>query len=921
MTTAGRFALSVVGFLFLTAGLASAGPQPRADWLIDPSSFTATVSQDANKLTLDNGLARRVILLSPNAATIDLQDLVNGEHLLRAIAPEARLTIDGTEYAVGGLAGERVANFIRADSLNALRDNPDSYHFTRWTQGPIEARMAWKKRPEWLSRDLPWPPPGKHVVLYFSPPGKSSTAQGPVLFEDKFTGKLDAGWIVHASRSSPRASFTNEGKAGEIMALPDTAVYAQRQWSKNAASVEVLVDAGDDETSNSWGPGLALSNGKQTVSFVIRPNSRQYEVDSDDGEILHGRFDRAKPCRLRAVLDGHGNLICESAQGEAGFARIAVVPFSDAPTRLRIGKVGKHGKGADASADGTLVRCHVSQVTLRGEAPPVVAVPRADLPAVEIHYEIYDGIPLFSKWMVVKNGSAKTVRVDAFTSDELRLAEPESAVNVPPVSEKPNIWVETDYAFGDMSPLYAQPAVHLVSDPAYPTQVAYPQNTPCLLKCKPPIGPSHDVAPGGEFETFRAFELLLDSTERERRTLAQRRMYRIIAPWTAENPLIFHKTGSDPKTIRDAIEQCHEVGFEMVIMTFGSGFNIESKDPKYIATYKQLSAEAKAKGVALGGYSLLASRSAADPKDNTQGSPAMYGVMPCLGSNWGHEYLAQVKNFCKEADLGVFENDGSYPGDLCASHDHPFHHGLEDSQWVQWRAITDLYKWCRSQGIYLNIPDWYFLSGGSKCGMGYRETNWSLPRADQELIERQNIFDGTWNKTASMGWMFVPLSQYHGGGAAATIEPLNAHRDHYEARLANLLGAGVQACYRGPRLYDTDATKALVKKWVTFYKTHRQVLDGDIIHLRRASGLDWDGWLHVNPQGTEKGLLMVYNPLSTEIRQTIHVPLYYTGLTGTAVLREEDGKAVSYTLGRDYGIELPVVIPPAGRTWFVIGDK
>ena len=77
---------------------------------------------------------------------------------------------------------------------------------------------------------------------------------------------------------------------------------------------------------------------------------------------------------------------------------------------------------------------------------------------------------------------------------------------------------------------------------------------------------------------------------------------------------------------------------------------------------------------------------------------------------------------------------------------------------------TGFYEWCRGEGVYLNMPDWYFLNGGSKTGMGYRETNWSLPREYQEIIERQNIFDGTWEKTPSMGWMFVPLTEYQGGG-------------------------------------------------------------------------------------------------------------------------------------------------------------
>ena len=95
--------------------------------------------------------------------------------------------------------------------------------------------------------------------------------------------------------------------------------------------------------------------------------------------------------------------------------------------------------------------------------------------------------------------------------------------------------------------------------------------------------------------------------------------------------------------------------------------------------------------------------------------------------------------------------------------------------------MAELYQWCRGKGIYLTVPDWYFLNGSSKTAMGYKEEDWSLPRADQEIIERQNIYDGTWEKTNSMGWMFVPLTQYHGGGAAATIEPFCDHLDHYEA--------------------------------------------------------------------------------------------------------------------------------------------
>ncbi len=201
--------------------------------------------------------------------------------------------------------------------------------------------------------------------------------------------------------------------------------------------------------------------------------------------------------------------------------------------------------------------------------------------------------------------------------------------------------------------------------------------------------------------------------------------------------------------------------------------------------------------------------------------------------------------------------------------------------------------------------------------MGYRETNWSLPRDLQEIIERQNIYDGTRYKLPSMGWMFVPLTQYHGGGAEATIEPLDAHRDHYERRLQNLLGAGVQACYRGPRLYDTQATKEMVARWVAFFKSHRAILESPMIGLRRADGRDWDGWLHVNPSLRECGLAMIYNPLPQKIERSIKIPLYYAGLREFAMVRIRDAAPTRMALDRTETLEVQLELPPQSATWLI----
>lgn len=542
---------------------------------------------------------------------------------------------------------------------------------------------------------------------------------------------------------------------------------------------------------------------------------------------------------------------------------------------------------------------------------------------VSVHYEMYDGVPLLCKWLTIRNGGTEPVQLNTFTSEILAAVEYESVVGQPRSWGLPNIHVESDYAFGGDTAETANKVVHWVPDPQYTSQVNYKLKMPAMLECRPPLGPDVAIAPGGTCESFRVFELLHDSTERERKGLAVRRMYRTIAPWVTENPILMHVRQADPKSVRLAIDQCAEVGFEMVIMTFGSGFNAESTSPAYLRQLKRLADYAHEKGVELGGYSLLASRRISDEHDAINpktGKPggAVFGNSPCLGSTWGQEYFAKLRNLFETTGMNLLEHDGSYPGDVCASTKHPGHRGLADSQWTQWRTISDFYKWCRGRGVYLNVPDWYYLSGSTKSAMGYREVNWSLPRERQIILGRQNIYDGTWIKAPSMGWMFVPLVQYHGGGAAATLEPLSEHLDAYEAHLAQNFGSGVQACYRGPRLYDTDKTKAVVKKWVDFYKKYRAILDSDIIHVRRPDGRDIDCILHVNPRLKQKGLAMVYNPLDRTVKRTLKLNLYYTGLTETAAVREQEGPTRQVRLDRKWNIRLPVEIGPRGVTWFVI---
>jgi hypothetical protein len=692
------------------------------DWLIDPSSFIASVRQEGDRVILSNGLVSRTISLKPGGATVSFRNLVTGNELLRAVKPEAIISVNGEKLKIGGLSGQPVNNYLTEEWLSLMKqDSTSSFIISGFKTGEIEERFGWKKRLEWMPKDLPWPPHGKRA---------------------EFT------WIAEKGKSAAR--------------------------------------------------GLEVT----------------------------------------------------------------------------------------------------------------------------VHYEIYDGIPLVCKWITLHNGSPDKILIDTFTSEILALTEAESAVGDKKNWILPDVYVETDYAFGGSmsSESCFEKSVWWVADPDYKTVINYNRVQPTMLECRPVTGPAAEILPGESFSGFRTWILVLDSSERERRGLAQRKMYRTIAPWVTENPVFMHLRYSDSTTVKNAVDQCAATGFEKIILSFGSGFDIEDTTQRNLDKFRELTEYAHSKGIALGGYSLLASRKVGGGNDVVmpEGKQPVFGNSPCLGSVWGEEYFKKLYRFIEYTGFDNFEHDGSYPGDVCASEMHPGHTGLEDSQAKQFVIITSFYKWCRNRGVYLTVPDWYFLNGSSKTGMGYRETNWSLPRKEQEIIERQNVFDGTWEKTPSMGWMHVPLVEYQGGGAEATIEPLKDHLPHYGQRLADLFGAGVQAAWRGSRLYDAPQTLDLVKKWVSFYKKHRAILDADIIHVKRPDGNDLDAILHADPANSEKGLLMIYNPTNHDIKKDLTINIYYTGLSGSAVISENDGSGRRFKISRNYEVTLPVSVNAASESWYTI---
>lgn len=692
-----------------------------ADWLVTPTTRKASVyrSTDSNSIVLFNGLLRRSFRIMPGIACVDFTNVVTGQQLLRAVRPEARVTINGRDYSVGGLVGQREQAYLTPEAIASLKMDPQAFKL-----GSFE-----------VSR-------------------------------------------------------------------------------QEAASM----------VSKSWTP-LKQTTGSVSLTFTYDP-----------------------PKDVAGVL-------------------------------------------------------------------------------IKVHYRLYDGIPLLVKWMTIRNGGSGDIVISQPVHEIIGLVEEESAVVGSPeqMKKQHGIYVETNYAFNNaMRYDISDQTTHWKTDSLYTSQVNYNYQTPCVLEVYPEKVTGVRLAGGEGFTTPRTCELLMDDYDRERRGLAIRRMYRVVAPWTTQNPIFMHLVSRNDAEVRTAIEQCVATGYEAVILSFGSHLNMEDSTARNIGRWKELADYAHVRGIRIGGYSLFSSRRISDEDDVIDpitGKPdagAFFGYAPCMGSRWGLAYLDKLRHFFTETGFDFFENDGPYPGDVCASRTHPGHVGLDDSQWRQMELQKGLYRWMRERDIYINAPDWYFMDGTNKIAIGYRETNFSLSRAQQRILNRQNIYDGTWEKTPSMGWGFVPLVRYQGGGPEAVLEPLSEHLKDYEQLMMQYYGAGIQACYRGPRLYDTDSTLRLVRRVIGWYKQYRQILNADIIHLRRADGRDWDGFLHADPLGSVKGMLMLFNPLHQSVRRTIKVPLQYAGIRGSVSVSEGGKTPRRLPVPSNGIVELTVNLAPDSYAWYVL---
>jgi hypothetical protein len=116
------------------------------DWLIQPVQVKAAVYRDNNNkdVILYNGLVKRTFRITPDLACTGYKNMVNGQELLRATKPEARLTIDGKDYNVGGLYGQKENAYLLPEWVDNFKAEDNSFHLISYEVSAIKPYLKWK---------------------------------------------------------------------------------------------------------------------------------------------------------------------------------------------------------------------------------------------------------------------------------------------------------------------------------------------------------------------------------------------------------------------------------------------------------------------------------------------------------------------------------------------------------------------------------------------------------------------------------------------------------------------------------------------------------------------------------------------------------------------------------------------------------
>jgi hypothetical protein len=63
---------------------------------------------------------------------------------------------------------------------------------------------------------------------------------------------------------------------------------------------------------------------------------------------------------------------------------------------------------------------------------------------------------------------------------------------------------------------------------------------------------------------------------------------------------------------------------------------------------------------------------------------------------------------------------------------------------------------------------------------------------------------------------------------------------------------------------------------------------------------------------------MVYNPLDRPIRKDLNVNVYYTGLSKSVSISENNKPGYRYRINRNYEVVIPINVDANSESWYIL---
>ena len=478
-----------------------------------------------------------------------------------------------------------------------------------------------------------------------------------------------------------------------------------------------------------------------------------------------------------------------------------------------------------------------------------------------LRYEIASDLPLLVRSVTVTNRSDCAVTIDNVTVDTIKRNRCDAEVMVATDYYWPTA-VEDDYYAGWVRREFPEPL-------------------------------GRRLSPGESLRSFRCL-LIVAPNDPVARVVARHRVIKRLAPWLTR-PLIAQQVdglGTFDELIACA-DRAAAVGIECVHLFVSQLFtNVGDYVPRpdlFPAgedDVRRLVEQFHARGVkvlpycslTIGNYGTEVHTQHEDWQYLGPGGkryvPVAHGNM-CYQSGWGPYITQKLHHLFYDLGFDGLHIDGPYHGLPCEAEHH--RHGVGGNvRFCNWEWERDFFGKLCADGAIVTAPQETsaLLLGVSARPGGYTEEVY-MTTGGMPLIAatRARLYDARRDVPACAAWSFASLDEYHGHSVEASEEdPVT-----YDHAVGSVFGYGHWGMLHARRLFLGPRTEALLRKWLDFYRRHRETLAGEMIHLRRPDGVHPDGHMFAAPDADPPAMLVLFNPSARKATASVVLPLHYAG--------------------------------------------